>query len=380
MEQTKTTPTPEIILTEEQQTAVAKIKAWFEDKHAKLEYKLGGYAGTGKTTVIKAILKALSEHSTVVSAFTGKAVNVLERKGVPAQTLHSLIYDCEIVDKKPTFVKKGRRDVVYDLIIIDEASMISTELYNDLSSFGIKVLFVGDPGQLEPVGDNPNLMLFPDFVLSKIHRQAEQSPIIFWANEIRQGRGLDKTLQPKGDGFLIRDKNIKTSDFFAADQLICAKNKTREAMNAKVREAKHLQPCTLVEGEKIIVLRNNIQEGVFNGMILFVKKIVAEKLIGKYNKQPCWLCDCVDEVGKGYQLPIWKPPFQSPTLLTKDAFIPRDVVYATYGYVITCHKAQGSEWDNLIVFDEWMPEHIWDMKRWRYTAITRAAKQLTYCM
>ncbi len=373
------TKPPDVVLTEEQQIAIDNIAKWLEDP-CKQEYKLGGYAGTGKTTVIKSVIKKLDEIDIAVSALTGKAVNVLQRKSVHAQTLHSLIYDCEMQNKKLVFVKKRKPDVKRDLIIVDEASMLSTELYNDLKSFGIKLLFVGDPGQLEPVGDNPNLMLFPDYILSKIHRQAEKSPIIYWANEIRQGRGMNYV----GDGtdLVIRDKNIKTSDFFAVDQLICAKNKTREHMNSMVRRAKYLEPNTLVQNEKIIVLRNNIQEGVFNGMILFVDKIIKEDVVGKYTKHKVWICDCVDEIGTPYEIPIWQVPFLTPEKLGtgKDVFVPREVVYCTYGYVITCHKSQGSEWDKLIVFDEWMPPQVWDMKRWRYTAITRAAKQLTYCM
>lgn len=367
----------DIILTEEQQSAVNLIKDWFE-KSVQQEFKLGGYAGTGKTTVIKFVLNTLKDCNVVVAAFTGKAVNVLQRKGVHAQTLHSLIYNCEIQDKKIVFIKKSKNDVQEDLIIVDEASMISTELYNDLKSFGIKLLFVGDPGQLEPVGENPNLMKRMDFVLSKIHRQAEKSSIIFWANEIRQGRGTSYVSQT--DELCIRNKSIKTSDLFGVDQIICAKNTTRQFMNDKIRLSKHLEPKTFVQDEKIIVLRNNLNEAVFNGMILFVKKIIREEQVGKFTKHLVWTCDCEDEIGKHYELPIWQVPYKNPELIRKDTFIPREVVYSTYGYVITCHKSQGSEWDKLMVFDEWMPPRIWDMKRWRYTAITRAAKQLIYCM
>jgi exodeoxyribonuclease-5 len=151
-------------------------------------------------------------------------------------------------------------------------------------------------------------------------------------------------------------------------------------MNDKIRLSKHLEPKTFVQDEKIIVLRNNLNEAVFNGMILFVKKIIREEQVGKFTKHLVWTCDCEDEIGKHYELPIWQVPYKNPELIRKDTFIPREVVYSTYGYVITCHKSQGSEWDKLMVFDEWMPPRIWDMKRWRYTAITRAAKQLIYCM
>jgi ATP-dependent exoDNAse (exonuclease V) alpha subunit len=107
-------------------------------------------------------------------------------------------------------------------------------------------------------------------------------------------------------------------------------------------------------------------------MIFFVSKIVAE-----YHDK--WECHVQDELGKmKYNLPIWKFPFQND--MEKDTYIPKDVVYCDFGYAITCHKSQGSEWPYVIVYDEWMPPKVWDMKRWRYTAITRAADKLMYLL
>jgi len=365
--------TAPIILTEEQEKAVFAIKQWFEKGN--LEFKLGGYAGTGKTTIIKQILLSFKNKNCNVAAFTGKAVNVLQRKGVPASTIHSLIYNVDKQGSQFVFTKKPKVEVKCDLIIIDESSMISTEIYKDLVSYGIKLLFVGDPGQLEPVGDNPNLMAVPDFVLTKIHRQAEKSPIIFWANEIRQGRGINH--KSETEELFIRDKMIRTGDFFKNDQMICAKNLTRTSMNRTVRQSKRLEgPMTI--GEKLIVLRNNPQFSVFNGMIVFVDKIVKEDRVdGRFD---IWECEVHDEVNKKYTIPIWKEPFNSTFDAKNDKFVPKNVVQTTYGYVITCHKSQGSEWDKVLVYDEWIPPQVRDMKRWRYTAITRAAKQLTYCM
>ena len=258
--------------------------------------------------------------------------------------------------------------------------MISKDIYNGLKSYGKKLLFVGDPGQLEPVGDNPNLMAYPDLVLSKIHRQAEKSPIITLANQVRLGGTLS---YPTSDELLIRAKDITKRDFLSFDQCICAKNKTREAMNSQIRQVKEYEPGQVVKGEKIIVLRNNLNFGVYNGLILYVTEVVESgEVTGKYNNTPykVWRCNCEDEIGtKFFRLPIWKQCYTDPLSIQKDTVIPKEVVYTTYAYVITCHKSQGSEWDRLLVFDEWMPPQVWDMKRWRYTAITRAAKHLTYC-
>lgn len=377
--QTKSRPleTPKITLTEEQCLAVEQITKWFElptnspttgQNH--LEFKLGGYAGTGKTTIIKTIREVLSCRS-VVSAFTGKACNVLQRKGINAQTIHSLIYDCFQDKDGWHFSKKIHLPYSPKLIIIDEASMLSTDLYNDLKSYRIKLLFVGDPGQLEPVGDNPNLMLAPDYVLSKIHRQAESSPIITLASHVRTGVGACLTHRRLGQSgeVIIRDKKITPEQLLTYSQFICAKNKTRQDINSAVRAYLRYPNQLLVVGDKIIVLRNNLSFGVFNGMILFVDEI-------RNDLAEHWEVKCHDEVNNTHFIDVWKHPFK--TALKKDEYIPKCYVYCDFAYAITCHKSQGSEWDKVVVWDEWLPPSVWDMKRWRYTAITRAAKQLLY--
>lgn len=369
-------PTPSITLTDEQQHAVDLIVAWMSDP-LNTQFKLGGFAGTGKTTIIKTILEVLrKKYNIVVVAFTGKAVNVLQRKGIPAQTAHSLMYTCE--ETSPgvfEFFKKTLLDGSPDLIIWDEASMISSDLYKDALSFNKKYLFVGDPGQLEPVGDNPNLMAKPDCTLMKIHRQAENSPIITFATHIRQGGALE--VRSPVSGLIIRRKSINSEEALSCDQVIVAKNKTRESFNANLRLYKKLQPNTVVEGEKLICLRNNISAGVFNGMILYVKKIHGTKK-SKRTFTEVVDVDCEDETGRKYvHLALWRKPFLQEIDPKKD-YPPRDVVYCTYGYVITCHKSQGSEWSKVLIWDEYMPPQVWDMKRWRYTAITRAAKELIY--
>jgi len=361
-----------IQLTDEQELAVIKIIAFLEPADKTLAFRFGGYAGTGKTTVIKALLDRLEQLrglNVAVCAFTCKAMSVLQRKGIwCAQTLHSLIYECELQPGGGMeFHRKGRLVPRPDLIIVDEASMISTELYKDLMAFNIKVLFVGDPGQLEPVGDNPNLMKLTDYVLSKIHRQAEESPIITLATKIRGGF---VPLRSEVEGCTIRGKDLDSKWLLAANQVIVAKNATRNFFNKKFRLYYQRQPQTLVVGEKIIVLRNNTRFSVFNGMILFVTKVHHETAT-------YWRVDCVDELNKPFEsLLIWKDPFQIE--IGKDARIPRDLVYCDYAYAITCHKSQGSEWDSVLVYDE--PTSMWDMKRWRYTAVTRAAYNLVYCI
>lgn len=375
---------PALVLTEEQESAVTTIidgfKHWMDQKaiadhpvRYAWTFKLGGYAGTGKTTVIKEIVRRLrSKYSVTVSAFTGKAVNVLERKGVTAQTLHSLMYNAAKENGVFHFYKRTRLDGSPDLVIVDEASMLSTQLNDDLLSFKVPVLYVGDLGQLEPVGDNPDLMKTPDIVLSKIHRQAEQSPIIRLANEVRLGGNL---VYSKVDGLHIRDKALSGHDGLWPDQIIAAKNKTRIALNSKIRMFKNLEPFTINASEKLIVLKNNSVYGVFNGMILFVLTIRSVE-------PSHFVLDLVDEIGRKYlETKVWKEPFrENPKYNVKQPEVPKGLLFCDYGYCITCHKSQGSEWNKVLVLDEWMPASVWDMKRWRYTAITRTVKELVYCL
>lgn len=367
-----------IALLPEQNLAAEDIINWFSTS-PDLEYRLGGYAGTGKTTVIRYLVEVFEQdhHKVAVAAFTGKAVNVLQRKGLyQASTLHSLLYDIEVLPNGQfEFNLRGPNSLKFDLIIVDEASMISTDLYRDLLTFKKKLLFVGDPGQLEPVGDNPNLMRDTHRVLQTIHRQAENSPIITFANDIRNGQPLveftkDKCCSRKKNGFKIPD----IADY---DQVICAKNSTRTEINRKYRAWKGLPDGIPQIGDKLLILRNSASFSVFNGMLLSIDKIHEQKPL-------FYLCDLSDDLGHKFsKVPIWNEPFTKD--IGKEFSIPRmgpkepQMVYADFGYAITCHKSQGSEWKKVLVWDEWMPPKIWDMKRWRYTAITRASEELTYC-
>jgi exodeoxyribonuclease-5 len=255
--------------------------------------------------------------------------------------------------------------------------MISTELYDDLCSFNIKLLFVGDPGQLEPVGDNPNLMKVCDFTLSKIHRQAEDSPIIVFATRIRLGNLLiprpSDSATTTTSSVTVQPKELNGALLTGVNQLIVARNTTRKTFNDRFRQYYKYPAQTIVPGDKLICLRNNASFAVFNGMILFVHSIVNES--ASY-----WNVKFRDEFGLVFNhiIPVWKDPFRRE--LAKHENCPKIYAHFDYGYAITCHKSQGSEWDRVLVYDEFMPPKIWCMKRWRYTAVTRASKELIFCI
>lgn len=370
----------------EQQTAVDLITKWLRDKPTN-EFKLGGYAGTGKTTIIKSILAAITWeddadttykspcNAPAVAAFTGKAVSVLKRKGVTdATTLHSLLYHPMMVNRKMEF--QLRDELKCDFLIIDEASMMSRQLYQDIMSFDIPVLWVGDPGQLEPVGDDVGLMAKPDYVLETIHRQGEGSAILKFAEQMRFGA------RPKAFDLNI-SYECKVEPYtgvlnFECDQVICGYNKTRAAVNLKIRKMLGHSSEPLVVGERLVCLKNDANRGLFNGMLLTCKAITSRNA-------NVWILDCEDELGSPRTgLHVWIPQLAQPK--TIDAYEFKqilwrakdpDLVLLDYGYCLTCHKSQGSEWDTVAVIEEiW--EDKWDAKRWRYTAATRAAKKLIY--
>lgn len=363
----------DIILSEEQQQLYDLIQAFLADPSAK-ELRIGGFAGTGKTTVIKKVCQSLLIPY-AVSAFTGKAVAVLRKKGVGiAQTLHSLLYKVQIEGGKLKMVP--RPYIFAKLVIVDEGSMVSTPLYNDLCAHDCKRIFFGDPAQLEPIGENPNLMRNCDFVLTQIHRQAAGSPIIQLAHRIREGGSLKFGYWESEDqqSTLWVTKDADDIEHLVYDLAICAKNATRHLLNKKHRfEIGREEP--LVVGETVICLQNKKEMGLYNGMILNVKEIVKEDRIGGLNGDDIFVCDVVDDLGQQYpNVPISKHWF-GQNFNSGEQFGKPSIAF-DYAYGITCHKSQGSEADRVLVIEETLPKT--DMNRWKYTAITRAAKELTY--
>lgn len=355
----------------EQREAVQRIQDWWDEGGD--EFKLGGYAGTGKTTIIMEIKQVFKSRGLKVGlgAFTGKAASVLRKKGNhEAQTLHSMIYEFDGEE----FFKVD--DLDFDLIICDEASMISRSLYEDLTSFGIPIIWVGDPGQLEPVGDDINLMLRPDYVLQTIHRQGEGSKILDFAAACRHNQEPRSFLSESGGEVILKPKSQLSE--LSVDQIICGFNKTRTSINRQARSQLGFTGKLLVEGEKIIILRNDRKLGVFNGLTLYVDKILSQT-------NRCTKINAHDDIDKRYcDLRLLSSSFGREQSMTLDDFRSvqrttgfKDLVLADYAYCITGHKSQGSEWDSVAVIEEIWDEK-WQPSRWRYTTATRAAKQLFY--
>lgn len=349
-----------VTLTDEQQSAADR--AIRSVKNGNPLFRIGGYAGTGKTTIANYIVKNLAGH-TDVCAFTGKAASVLRRKGLQGQTIHRTIYD--FCPERKRFFRRpflnGRQ------VLVDEGSMVATDLWRDLQSYSRPIIVIGDPGQLEPVGDDPRLMVNPDVVLEKIHRQAAESPIIEFAHKVRHGAPFRKGT--KGCVSIL-DKGDVTRDLNWAGQWLCGFNKTRIGLNRKIRDTRG-HDGLLCEGERIICLKNDRELAVFNGQMFTVTK-VRQRSADKV------LIDMVDDDNNPREhVWTWAGHFHSETKFTGDELQRlRGYMIADYGYCTTVHKFQGSEESKVSVIDEQCS--LWCPKRHRYTAITRASEFLRY--
>lgn len=339
-------------LSEEQKHVIKEIMSFKKD-----EVRLGGLAGTGKSTVIKHLAELLPEFK--VCAYTGKAVSVLKKKGMEAQTIHSLIYKA-YTDENNNVRFSLSPGLDCEGIIVDEASMVSEAIYRDLKWFGKPMIFVGDHGQLEPIGDSFNLMAEPDYRLETIHRNAGE--IAHFAQHIRIGY-RPSSWQARGSGekikFISRGAHRPLAS--KVDQVICAFNKTRVEMNMAAREQLRMDPLNPCVGDRVMCLKNDKQYGLFNGMQGEIAMISDNDQFYFKNE------DFIEEVW--YDRNTFN---QAKYEYEKDGPIPFD-----YAYAITAHRAQGSEYDRVMVLEQRCD--LWDHKRWAYTAASRAKELLYWC-
>ena len=353
----------------EQDSALKAADRWLHKGESQV-FRLFGYAGAGKTTLARHI----AEHANgdvAFAAFTGKAAHVMRGKGCAgATTIHSLIYrpEAEEDDGAPMFTLRHDAPASKaDLIIIDECSMVDEDLGRDLLSFGKPVLVLGDPAQLPPVkGGGFFTSADPDFMLTEIHRQAADNPIIRYSMDIREGR--DGAAEGDALRFLSRDE-ISGDAILAADQVLVGTNRTRRRFNERIRTLKGHDDTSPEAGEKLVCLRNNKKKGLLNGSIWMVT----------LRKSP--------RAGKARMVVAPEDGGKQASIAVPQGFFtdgPESVPFPQrrgadefdYGYALTVHKAQGSQWDHVVLFDESYAfrEH---KDRWLYTAVTRAAETLT---
>jgi len=348
-------------------------------------FRLFGYAGTGKTT----LARYFAEHvdgQVQFAAFTGKAAQVLRARGATnARTIHSLIYrprgeeavEDETTGKtsiNPTFSLNRQSPIARaKLVIIDECSMVDEQLGKDLMSFGTPILVLGDPAQLPPISGGGYFTEHePDILLTEIHRQARDNPIIRLALDVREGREFMRG--DYGSAQVIGREDVNQELVMQADQVLVGRNQTRRRYNQRLRELKGFSADYPQAGDKLVCLRNDPAKGLLNGSLWKVMSSARETVKPGLN---LLVSPEEDDPERGIaKIKLLKAAFEDER--------PDEIPWATrkrydefdYGYALTVHKAQGSQWGNVVLFDE-----SWAFKetrqRWLYTAITRAAETLT---
>jgi exodeoxyribonuclease-5 len=425
-------------LAPQQAEAIRKATAWFEDRSQQV-FRLFGYAGTGKTTLARHLVEQLGCTRVVYAAFTGKAAYVLRTKGcLDARTIHSLIYLPsektraklrELHDQLAQELDPTTREIIgaqiraeerkletpnwilrdpdesdltgSQLLVVDEVSMVGAPMAADLLSFDVPTLVLGDPAQLPPVeGGGWFIDTVPDHLLTDIHRSALDSPVTRLATAVRGAPAGDRLYGiPGADGHSGRAEQVSVADLLAADQVLVGTNATRwQAIHLLRALRGQLGDCP-VPGDRIIALANSSDAEVFNGQQF---DVIQAEVDDRYEDRVRLVVD--DDEANRRLITCWRAGFQS---LEGEKRAKRDgrgsVVAATFGQAITVHKAQGSQWDRVLVVDEaavfagieqktkarvrreaGLPDrgeaaaagHLAG-QRWLYTAITRAAQQVT---
>src|SRR5262245_8337022 len=310
-------------------------------------FRLFGYAGTGKTTLARHIADE-ADGEVKFAAFTGKAASVMRGKGCRgASTIHSLIYRArESGEEVPSFDLWDEAPASKaQLIIIDECSMVDSELGRDLLSFGVPVLVLGDPAQLPPVqGGGFFTEGEPDAMLTEVHRQAENDPIVRLSMDIRAGRRIEPGTY--GLTQVVRRAELDPQRVLDADQLLVGRNATRRAYNGRIRERRGLAEPLPVTGDKLVCLRNNRANRLFNGGLWEVNTSRLRR-----STLTMQLVPDEDMGGEEVKVKVRQECFAGG-LEELDWKVRKRFDEFDYGYVLTVHKAQGSQWDDVVLFDE----------------------------
>ena len=413
-------------LTLQQDLALKAVQLWYDSPSAPKVFKLFGFAGTGKTTLARHFASQ-AKGVVMFAAYTGKAASVLRQMGCPgASTLHSLLYsvsehdrsrlhqveddlaqqnalppeeqDLFLIDllteeqaslrkrmNQPRFTLNPEGNAAdADLIIVDECSMLNAEMARDLESFKAKILVMGDPGQLPPIrGWGHYTEGNPDVLLTEIHRQARDNPILRFATMAREGAKIP--MCDLGAAKKLSNKKIKPHELVQeyGHQVLVGKNVNRRKINLAVREALGFEGEFPKEKERLVVLRNDKDFGVLNGVTCVAASDCItvpddEAIIGSLMYEGQLLADLAMD-----PLPytIYSAPHHAVNDLEFQVTSPdrRWMIPTDWSYALTVHKAQGSQWPKVLLVDDGFGNWGGDPAlrgQWLYTAITRAQDEL----
>ena len=360
---------------------------------------IAGYAGTGKSTLVKFIISALNLQPEDVAyvTFTGKAASVLRHKGCPnAMTAHKLLYFSKrMPNGRFVFRPRPTLEGNYSLIVVDEISMLPNDLWELLLSHKKHVIALGDPFQIPPIDkkqDN-HVLDKPHIFLDEIMRQAQESEIIRLTMDIRDYKAPDYF---KGEEIqVLKPYEVVDGMYHWADQIICATNRKRHEINNFMRQAagRGVEPES---GDKIICCRNcwdkvdmTGDNALVNGTIGTLGEFAAgfqSYPIFGFPEVPVMHAQILttdgvfEEVVMDYQALKEGKPFltseQAYQIYRRPDLKNLEPVEFNYGYAITGHRAQGSEWDKVLVFEEKFPFDKEEHARWLYTSCTRSSQKL----
>ena len=360
---------------------------------------ISGYAGSGKSTLVKFIVQSLPgidpETDVVYATFTGKAAQVLLKKGNKnVSTLHKLLYE-SLPRPDGSWYRKPVERIPYKIVVVDEVSMVPQSMIEQLFKYSIYLLALGDPFQLPPIQkDDVNTLLNkPHVFLDEIMRQAQESEIIRVSMDIREGKLIDTF--NGSEVKIFNPADFEESMLLWADQVLVATNQTRINLNNTMRRLLGRDGGPQ-DGDKVICLKNewdilaDNEDPLVNGTIGFLKNSYStyvnfprflgghhfDVLQSDFESDGGALFRDINMDKKmimtGDKCCDWKTAYTIGRNLNHKHKLPKEF---TYGYAVTCHKAQGSQWEKVLIVEEKFPFDKTEHARWLYTALTRAEEK-----
>ena len=386
-------------LTNGQKELISEIYKWYKYDMSE-DFVYSGAAGTGKTSVLPYVIQeiGLEPEEVLYVAFTGKASSVLMQKGFDASTIHSAFFDLKEVPLRKNghlvmkngravttlkFVEKEMISSNIKLIVIDEWSMVNEEFMKVIYKFGIPVIASGDKYQLRPVFGNCPFAERIRFNLTEITRQSKQSGIITLATMIRNGEQLPRYHKFFNDARIMSKDYVKDKYLLNADIILTAKNKTRNMFNDKIRSLHGSSGKLPSVGDKLINRKNDwsksldgipLVNGIIGTCIHPIRRDECNLARGIYRMD--FKPDYINEDNFDYYEALkCDYDYLNEKCGEKEINIYNDGAKMEYAEAITVHLAQGSQYGNVLYWDEWVGDREY-MQQIRYTAVTRAVNSV----
>jgi len=367
----------EFELNKGQKRAIEKAIDWyFGESYERNLFVIGGYAGSGKSSLVKRLIQilGLAKYNVIYAAFTGKAASNLRIKGNLAHTIHKTFYHVYKRQNGTVGFKLRKSIPNVKLIIIDEVSMINDEMIADIVSFGIPVIALGDLGQLPPIFGKNRCMTEEgmDVFLTEIMRQTDESGILTLATIAREGKELKEGTYGNSRVFYDEKEIKRYSDY---DMVLCWKNSSRKYLNDIIRKELCMDTIYPVRGERVMCFNNSYAHEIdYYDINVFNSEIVDDEIINAKFRP-----DFIDNDDYFFDVRCNKNIFDSYHTITSytDSIVKDEeiIVDLDFGYASTVHKSQGSEWGKVLLIDEYNGPRA-DYCKWLYTGITRGKNSI----